>query len=207
MNMIKDIAVDSMLPDRQNAEGAAQMLFNWKDCAAENESEYFSRTRKIRLIKIMKAVIENELEDQQKTILKMKHFENKSYEEIGRTLFMNPSTAMRNAKKAENTISLYMKYVLLFSDMKKRDDDPPLDIKTAIASLMLENATDDKIGARLKRARNEKLIPLKKAAMCTGIPESRIKNIEETGGVYSSELKRLISFYAVSADYIIFGAE
>lgn len=59
----------------------------------------------------------------------------------------------------------------------------------------------------MKKARNDNCVSVEKAALCTGISADRINSIEESGSIFSGELKRLISFYGVSADYIIFGAK
>lgn len=186
---------------------AYRLLFNWNDCVAENEKEYLERARKVKLISIMKKVIENELDENQRKILNLRHFENRSYDSIASELYMSPSAALRGSRKAEKIISDYMKYVFEFSNSGLKYCDKPLDIKMAVADLMLEKAGSDKIFMRLRKARNDKFISLEKAALCTGIPKSRIEEIEENENISIEEMKKLISFYGVSADYIFFGAK
>ncbi|MGN1118124.1 MAG: hypothetical protein ACI4RU_05885, partial [Acutalibacteraceae bacterium] len=101
----------------------------------------------------------------------------------------------------------YMKYVSLFADMGLKNSDKPLDVKMAVSQLLLENSSKDKIGLRLRKSRTDKAITLEKASLCTGLTKERLNTIEETGNLVSGELKRLIAFYGVSADYILFGAE
>lgn len=189
------------------SEKAAQLLFSFDDCIAESRKEYLERIRRKNLILVMKEIIKGELTEQQWDILRLKHFEGKSYEEIGKALYMSSSAALRGAKKAEGIVSAYMKYVVSFADMVYQTEDKPLDVKMAVSHLLLENATKDKIGARMKKARNDNCVSVEKAALCTGISADRINSIEESGSIFSGELKRLISFYGVSADYIIFGAK
>lgn len=188
-------------------ENDTRLLFNWNDCISESEKEYFSRTRKIKLLKVMKDIIENELDETQKKILKMKHYDSRSNSSISKELYMSPSGVLRNLKKSEKTISAYMKYVFVFSGLREKDSDKPLDVKTAIADMLLEHGHNDKIGERLKKSRCSKYISEEKAALCTNIDKQRIIAIEQSGVLSVSELKKLIAFYGVSADYIIFGAE
>ena len=91
--------------------------------------------------------------------------------------------------------------------MGLKNSDKPLDVKMAVSQLLLENSSKDKIGLRLRKSRAERAITLEKAALCTGLTKERLNTIEETGNLVSGELKRLIAFYGVSADYILFGAE
>lgn len=193
--------------DVEKINRAYRLLFNWSDCVAETEKEYLSRARKIRLISVMKKVIENELDETQRKILSLRHFENRSYDSIAGELYMSPSAVLRGSRKAEKIISSYMKYVIEFSNSGLKYSDKPLDVKMAVADLMLEKAGSDKMSARLRKARSDKFISLEKAALCTGIPKSRIEKIEENDVISIDEMKRLISFYGVSADYIFYGAK
>lgn len=194
---------------KSNDEGGRDycLLFSWNDCVAESDTEYFERVRKRKLLDMMAKIIENELDQTQKKALTLRHLENKSYDEIGRELYISQSAALRSVRKAESIVSAYMKYVIEFADTGLRDADKPLDVKMAISHILLENSTQEKIGARLRQARIRKLIDLRKAAFCTGIPESRIIDLENSGWLNTGEMKKLISFYGVSADYIVFGAE
>lgn len=207
MNSSEIIQLDEAKRHEIKINNASRLLFCWSDCVAESEKEYLERIRKRNMLKVMKQIINNELSENQQAILKLRHFENKSYEEIAKELFMSTSAVNRGIKKAETIVAQYMKYVSVFADMGLKRSDKPLDVKMAIAQILLENSAKDKIGLRLKKARTDKGITIDKAALCTGLTKDRINTIEETGNLVSGELKRLIAFYGVSADYILFGAE
>ena len=201
------IQLDENKPHEIKINKASRLLFNWNDCVAESEKEYLERIRKVNMLTVMKRIIKNELNDTQKAVLKLRHFENKSFEAIAAELFMSPSAVNRCLKKAEGIVAAYMKYVHLFADIGLKNSDKPLDVKMAVSQLLLENSSKDKIGLRLRKSRAERAITLEKAALCTGLTKERLNTIEETGNLVSGELKRLIAFYGVSADYILFGAE
>ncbi len=207
MDSVKTPRITKIERSEEKSENAYRLLFNWNDCVAECEKEYVERARKIKLLGIMKKVIENELDEGQRKILKMKYADGKSAEGISRELGMSPSSVLRNLKKSEKIIGAYMKYAVVFSDLGMKNDEKPLDVRMAIADLMLEHAGKDEIGARLSKSRRRALISPQKAALCTGITEKRIAEIEKTGLLSVGELKKLTSFYSVSADYIVFGAE
>lgn len=207
MNSLNKIYPAEMKKANNDDSRDYHLLFSWNDCVAESEAEYLERVRKRKLLSVMKSVIENELSAVHKEALFLRHLENKSYDEIGKTLCISPSAALRSVKKAESIVSSYMKYAIEFADIGLHEVDKPLDVKMAISHILLENSVQEKIGTRLRQARMSKLIPLHKAAFCTGITEERINLIEETGHLNTSELKKLISFYGVSADYIVFGVK
>lgn len=184
-----------------------RLLFNWKDCLAENECEYYSRVRKTKLLATMKKIVTCELDKKEQTVLKLRYLEDLSLEEIASLVSMTGSSVYRCLKKAENTIGAYMKYVFQFAETGLAKADEPLDVKMALSLMFLEHSGADEIRMRMKKVRTEKFISLDKAALCTGVPKDRIIFLENTGGGSIYDLKRLMAFYGVSADYVFFGAE
>ena len=188
-------------------EKASHLLFNWSDCVAESEKEYFERVRKIKLLSTMKKIIENELGGTEKDVLIMKYINMNSFEEISSRLGLSRSCAARSLRKAERIVSEHMKYVFSFSETIPEKEEKPLDVKMAVASLFSEASDKNKIASRLKQSRTDLFISPEKAEFCTGIPKERILEIEKSGKASTEEVRRLITFYGISADYVFFGVD
>ena len=190
-----------------DVKGAYQLLFNWNDCVAESEKEYFDRLREIKLLRVMREIIETELSEEEKAFLKIRYVGQSSLEETADRLYMSKSSAVRASKRIEEKLGAYMKYVFVYSGTNLKGEDRPLDVKKAIAEIFNENTSRSNPGARLGRSRRERFISVRKTAFCTGIPEERIMQIEEGGNCSLKELTKLITFYGVSADSVILGTE
>lgn len=207
MNTADKLNFDPTHKRNHELEKATRLLFNWSDCIAEGEKEYSERVRKIKLLAEMKNIISNELNESEQKILRMRYVEAKSLADIASSLSTSSSSVSRSLKRAEELIAAYMKYVLSFAQTLPEAADKPLDVRRAVASLFLAKASQNKIAQRIKTARTDRFISLESAALSTGIVKERLSCIEITGNPDTNELKKLITLYGVSADYIFFGVD
>lgn len=191
--------------DNVRLDEACTAFFNWKDAVAENAEEYDKRIRKLKLLKIMKSIMENELNETQREIVRLHYLEFKSGEEIAGIYGINRSTVSRMIAKIENIFKENMKYVFEYSEMNIANDAPPIDISQAIAYITEQSAKTDLIGTRLKNLRRSKLLSLEQTALAVGLTTERLNAIEKSGKLSVQELMKLIFFFSVNADQIIFG--
>lgn len=184
---------------------ACMAFFNWKDAVAESAEEYSERIRKIKLLNTFKSVLKNELTNEQRTMLKMKYLENKNGEEIAAAFGVSRSTVCRNLMRITEVFNVRMKYVFEYADMDIRNEVMPAFIEQAVAVMSVESGKTDCVGKRLEKARDEKLLPISLVAEMTGVAKNRIENLEQNGNISLNDFIKLISFYKVSADQVIFG--
>ncbi len=203
----KAIASYDSIPTEKNisTDEACTRFFNWKDASIENAKEYESRIRKLKLIKVMKSIMENELTENQRDIVRLHYFEHKNGEEIGRMYGINRSTVSRILTKVESIIRENMKYVAEYSELNLNEEVPPVRVAQAIAFITADSAKADTIGGRIRKTRLSKLLTQEQVAMAVGMTAQRIDMIEKTGNMTVQEMMKLIFFFSVSADYIIFG--
>lgn len=184
---------------------ACTTFFNWKDAAIENAKEYETRIRKLKLLKIMKSIMENELTQTQRDIVRLHYFEHKNGEEIANMYGINRSTVSRMISKIEGIFRENMRYAFEYSELNLADEVPPIKVAQAIAFITAETAKASTIGERVKRTRLSKLLTQEQVAEAVGMTASRLDMIEKSGNMTLQELMKLIFFFSVSADYIIFG--
>lgn len=186
---------------------ACSMLFNWKDCVMENRKEYTERIRKVKLLRIMKRIMENELSSKQQDIIRLNVCRGKTYSEIAGMYGTGISTIARLEKRAEAILRENMKYVLEYADLFSEEEVTPVDVARAKAVAVYCASRPDKLGERVKKVRQEQFLSVQKAAAGAGLTSKRLAEIESCGKCSSDELIKLVTFLSVSADYLIMGIE
>lgn len=203
----KAIAYYDSMPKEKDfgIDEACSVFFNWKDATVENAKEYENRIRKLKLLKVMKSVMDNELTPTQKDIVRLHYFENKNGEEIAGMYGLNRSTVSRMLNKIESIITENMRYVFEYSELNLNEEFPPVTVARAIAFITADSAKADSIGKRIRKARLSKLLTQEQVAAATGMTVKRVDMIEKTGNMTVQEMMKLIFFLSVSADYVIYG--
>lgn len=184
---------------------ACTAFFNWKDAVAESAEEYSDRIKRLKLLKIFRSIIENELTKEQRDLITLSYLENKSGEEIALMCGVSRSTVCRNLTKITELFSDKMKYVFEYADTDIRNEAVPVYIEQALAVMSNEAAKPELAGERLKKARDKKLLSIPLVSQMTGVPQKRIESFEKGGTIELAEFIRLISFYKIGADQAIFG--
>lgn len=205
MNYKVPSMLDHYAEEKIKYDEACSKLFNWKDCAQENEKEYGERVKKIKLLKIVKSIFENDLNDRQKDMLRLKYCENKSGEDIAEIYGQNRSTICRAVKKAENIIRENMRYVFEYADLKEYTDNPPICIASAISTITFCSSRPDTVGKRIKKERIMKMLTIENVSDATKISPIRLLAIENSSPFTYDEFIKLVTFFSVSADKLIFG--
>lgn len=203
----KSIAYYDSMPTEKgfDIDEACTTFFNWKDATIENAKEYENRIRKLKLLKVMKSIMENELTQTQRDIVRLHYFEHKNGEEIAGMYGINRSTVSRMLAKVESIIRENMKYAFEYSELNLSDEAPPVKVAQAIAFITADSAKANTIGERIRKTRLSKLLTQEQVAMAVGMTAQRIDMIEKSGKMTVQEMMKLIFFFSVSADYIVFG--
>lgn len=184
---------------------ACTAFFNWKDAVAESAEEYNERVRRLKLLKVFKSVIENELTKQQRELITLSYLENKSGEEIAMLYGVSRSTVCRNLMKITEIFNVRMKYVFEYADCDIRNEAVPAYIEQALAVMANDASESNRIGERLKKARTKKLLSISTVSQSTGVPQKKIESFESGGTINVDDFVKLISFYKLGADQAIFG--
>jgi predicted nucleic acid-binding Zn-ribbon protein/DNA-binding XRE family transcriptional regulator len=126
--------------------------------------------------------------------------------ETAKKLGMDRSTVHRHFTSINETVYEKLKYAVdvIYAGEKKQE----FNIFDKRNSSQCSHINSEKIARRLKALREEQFMTVEMLSEKIGISPDRIIAAEARGGVLTmAELKRLISYYKVSCNYIIFGTD
>ena len=183
---------------------AKETFRSWQGSINETLDSYIIRQRKNELQQLVKKVIQNELSDYDKTIVKLRWYENMTLDEIAARLDVGTSTVSRHLDKINNTIYEKLKYAIEYRYGRCFSRQSEIIIKSGDAY----NCTVEpkELTERLRHLRSSQFLTIKEVSKLTGIRMYRLEEIEKNGIVMTAEeLKKLCVFYRCSSDYLLFG--
>lgn len=184
----------------------AQKSFRiWQAEQAKEIDDYLLRQRKSDLNKLIKRVIENELDEKDQTLVKLSWYEGMSKDQIAQMLGVSRSSVFRRLEKITEVIYEKLKYAVEYRYGSKEFCTAPVLVKSCVVSVSHDSLNS--IGGRLKQLRTTQYLSASDVAASTGIGIRRIREIEKSGkSITMLELKKLAVFYRVQTDYILFGS-
>lgn len=183
---------------------AKESFLRWQGNISESVDSYILRQRKAELNELVRKVIENELSDYDRVIVKMRWYQNYTVTEIAEKLGVDRSTVNRHLEKINNTIYDKLKYAIEYRYGKSYTQKAKLIIKNndAYSSTVKSHEVSD----RIRKLRNNQCLSVGDVETLTGIDNARLSEIEKHGNrMTMTELKKLCTFYRCSSDYILFG--
>ena len=193
--------------DISDAVSAKEVFSRWQAENAQELEDYIMRQRKAELNELVRRVIDNELCQQDRLLVRLHWYKGLSNEEISEITGISRSAVYRRFEKINNIIYEKLKYAIGYRYGEG----------CAIAAkVIIKQNTGcpggfgslSEIGKRLFRLRESQILTQKEVGTLTGIGEKRLNEIEKDGrDTTMLEIKKLASFYKVSSDYIIFGKQ
>ncbi len=190
---------------RSDIDNAAYAFSTWQGTQSETVDEYLMRKRKIELNCLLKKIIENELGDTDRQIVKFHWFEGNSITQTAKILNVDRSTVSRRLDKINDTIYDKMKYAIEYRYGKDYSSSVGVIIKNKDALFLIsENA--DSPARRIMNLRKCQGFTLDDAGTMTGISAKRIEAIESgTQEISLDDIMRIATAFRTTADYIVFG--
>ena len=184
----------------------AQLAFSlWQSTQHETVDEYMMRKRKIELNCLVREVIENELDEKDKTIVKLHWYKGKSINQVAEIIGIDRSNISRRLDKINDIIYDKLKYALQYRYGKDYSSSVRVIIKNKDALCILSDSAET-VGQRIKNLRLRQGLSLCDACEMTNIKEKRLEEIEKDKCPATAEDIRLIATaFKTSGDYIIFG--
>lgn len=190
--------------DRLKAQEAFSI---WKAEENRDVDEYILRKRKEELHRLVKKVVENELDEKDRLLVLLHWYKGKPKEEIAEIVGSDRSTIYRRFEKINDVIYEKLKYAIEYRYGDDFSSKAMLLIKKDVSSKQGINGLES-IGERLFRLRNEQYLSKSDVGSLTGIRPERLSVIEKSGKeITMAELKKLSSFFRVTSDYILFGKD
>lgn len=183
---------------------AQEAFSSWQTKTYENIEDYILRQRKSELNELVNKVIKNELSSTDKLLVELHWYQNMSKREIAKKLAIDPSTVTRRLNRISDIIYEKLKYALEYRYGSGFQEKARLIIKNKDALFSYQEP--EILSERIRKLRKSQFLTEKEVSDLTGISESRLKEIENSGREMTvTEMKKLALFYKTSADYIIFG--
>ena len=92
----------------------------WEHDSHRTFDEELAQQRRLTLLKVVREIIENELEGIDKLIAKMYWYDQLKQSEIALTLGLSPCFVSRHLKACRNIVDVHMKYVIKFYNYEGR---------------------------------------------------------------------------------------
>lgn len=185
---------------------SAHLAFSmWQGTQQETVDEYVMRKRKIELNCLVNEVIENELTDEEKTIVQQYWFEGKTLMEIGEAMGMSHTSVSRKLSKINDIIYDKLKYAIQYRYGKDYSRAVKVIIKNK-DGLYLFRGKADSPALRIKSLRQQQGLSLTDTEAMTGISKARLEEMEKgEKDILVKDVIRIATAFRVTSDYIIFG--
>lgn len=178
----------------------------WQAKMHSNRNELLFEKRKAELNRLVKKVINDELDETDRKIVELHWYKGLSKAEVAEKLGIDRSTVHRHFTAINETVYEKLKYAVEVIYAGERKEDISFFKKSDNKHGSLIDT--HKIALRLKAMREEHYTTVEALSEKTGISPDRILASEKRGGILTvAELKKLTSFYKVSCNYIIFGTD
>ena len=185
---------------------SAHLAFSmWQGTQQETVDEYVMRKRKIELNCLVNEVIENELTQDEQTIVQLYWYESKTLCEIGAIMGVSHTSISRKLSKINDIIYDKLKYAIQYRYGKDYSRAVKVIIKNK-DGLYLFHGKADSPALRIKNLRLGQGLTLTDTAEMTGISASKLEGIEKgEREILISDVMRIATAFRISCDYIILG--
>lgn len=185
----------------------AQLAYDrWARAQAENMAEFIYRRRTVDLAILLRQAIDEELNDNQRKMIRMRYYENKTPTQIARLTGLHLSTVQRTLKLAEETLQKRLKYVVEYQHNLTEVPILPLVVREAMVVSAARHTVAHAFPERLHTLRVGENLSADAVADAAEIPPERYALLESgEKEANAGELLRLSAFFNVSVDSLLKG--
>lgn len=192
--------------DRIDIETAKGQYDRWAAKKCETLDEFLLRKRKIELNNLVKKVIENELSETEKEIVKLHWYENKNITETAEALGINKATVSKKLDKINDKIYEKLKYAIEYRF--GRDYLPQSAVIIKSKDPFIHSIEPISTAKRIRHLRASQAMSLHDVSEMTNISIHRLERIENAeADATASDLAKIAIAFRTSTDYIVFGNE
>lgn len=179
---------------------------SWELSQNESPIDFIEKKKSIDLVYLLNDVIETELNNDEKYIVKLFYFQGKPISKIANELGLHRSTACRKLDTINNKIYKSLKYAVMYKYQHKNADIIPLAIRETFTLCAIKASSPNSIGGRILKLRTLAMISIECLSNCLNISCSRLQALE-TGhcDITTNEVVFISSFFNVSTDYLLTG--
>ncbi|MBQ7295914.1 MAG: helix-turn-helix domain-containing protein [Clostridia bacterium] len=190
--------------DKVDYETAQIQYDSWAAKKCETLDEFLLRKRKIELINLVRKVLENELNENDKELVRLHWYEGKSVTEAANILSCSKSSVSKRLEKINSIVYDKLKYAIEYRFGADNSQNMAVIIKSKDALACC--AKPESTSQRIKSLRLSQGMSLEDVSDMTNISKKCLERIENAEkDATSNELAKIATAFRTSTDYIIFG--
>ena len=183
---------------------AREQYDSWAAKQHETLDEFILRKRKIELNCLVKRIIDNELDETDKQIVRLHWYEDKSLTETAKVLNISKSTVSKHLDKINNTLYDKLKYAIAYRFGNDYSNSAKVIIKDRDALCCF--ITPENTGERIRSLRTAQAMSITDVSDMTGIPCQTIDEIEKgKKEATASQINRIAVAFKTDCNFIIRG--
>ncbi len=165
--------------------------------------ELLMRKRKAELCALLHKVIQNELDEQDRLLIRLHWYQGKSADELAALLHLDRSSVYRRIERITDTLFEKMKYALCY----RYDNDFAQTAERLLGSdLQKELQSQQTAGGTLRRCRKQMFLSQRELGALLGLSDTRVALLENNAeSMTVGELRKFMTLYGMSADALLFG--
>lgn len=192
--------------DRIEYETARSQYDSWAAKKCETLDEYILRKRKIELNALVKRVLDNELSNKDKAIVRLHWYKGKTAKETADILGIDKSTVSKHLDKINSIVYDKLKYAIEYRYGRQYAQESAIIIKGRNAFAFI--AEPRSTGQRIKKLRLAQAMTLEDVSEMTGIGKKKLESLESSEkDATASDLAAIAAAFKTSTDYLIFGKD
>ena len=172
----------------------------------ESRSDYLSRKREVDMSVLLENVIENDLSDTQRRVLRKMVVEGVKPQVIAEELSVNLSTVYKIYNNAIEKIRTLLKYAVMYQQDCLGKELLPLDVKKSLCRIARKEYSGSSVAHRLRALMGCENISAQMVSEACGIEQTRLEAILTFKQKIGAEEAVVLSgFFNITTDYLLKG--
>lgn len=192
--------------DRIDIETAKSQYDAWAAKKYETLDEFLLRKRKMELNNLVKKVIDNELSESEKEIVRLHWYDGKNLTQTAKELGITKATVSKKLSKINDIVFDKLKYAIEYRF--GRDYLPLSAVIVKSRDPYIYSVNPEGAAKRIRHLRVAQALSLEDVSDMTRISVGRLDSIEKAEkDATATDLAKLAAAFRTSTDYIVFGKE
>ncbi len=161
------------------------------------------RKRKAELCALLHKVIQNELSEQDRLLIRLHWYQGKTADELAELLHLDRSSVYRRIERITGTLFEKLKYAMCY---RYDGDFAQSAAKLLGADLQKDLCARKTAAGTLRRCRDRMFLSQQEVGAMLGLADGRVAQLEQSAETMTvGELRKFMNLFGLSADALLFG--